>query len=50
MKDNEFPKFVAGGRLHARAAASVDNTGNIAWRDSQGRPSARPAPEGQKNE
>ena len=41
-----FLKFVAGVRLHARAADSVEHTGNMAWRGSQGRPSARPALEG----
>jgi hypothetical protein len=28
-------KFVAGMRLHARAAACRGHTGNIAWRGSQ---------------
>ncbi len=46
MMGNEFLKFVAGLRLQARAADTVDYTGNIAWRGSQGRPSARPALEG----
>jgi hypothetical protein len=31
---NEFSKFVAGLRLQARAAASADHKGNIAWRGS----------------
>ena len=43
---NEFLKFVAGVRLHARAAADRSNKTGIAWRGSQGRPSDRPAPEG----
>jgi len=58
------PKFVAGVRVRAwhaiqlilgqaesdaRAADSVDYTGGIAWRGSQGRlQGARPALEGQK--
>jgi hypothetical protein len=46
---NEFSKFVAGLRLQARAADGRCYTGNIAWRGSQGRPSARPAPEGHMN-
>jgi len=44
---NEFPKFVAGVRLHARAADSREHTDGIAWRGSQGRFGARPALEGQ---
>ena len=40
---NEFSKFVAGVRLHARAADSIGNRTGIAWRGSQGRPSGRPA-------
>ena len=35
MRSNELSKFVAGVRLHARAADSCGNTGNIAWRVSQ---------------
>ena len=50
MRGKEFPKFIAGVRLHARAAAGRNTTGDIAWRDSQARLGARPAPEGQKNE
>ena len=31
---NEFLKFVAGVRLHARAADSGDDRGNMGWRGS----------------
>jgi len=34
MMSNEFPKFVAGVRLHARAADSRGRTGNMDWRGS----------------
>ena len=44
-----FLKFVHGLRLQARAASGVDYMDDIAWRGSQGRPSARPALEGQTN-
>jgi hypothetical protein len=44
-----FPKFGQGLRLQARAADSLAYTDGVAWRVSQGRLSARPALEGQKN-